>query len=211
VLTPRAKIGRMPAPGSLPPTLLAAVGDAIKEHGVSALSLRDVARRAGVSHGAPAHHFQNKSGLLTAFATQGYEQLAEVIGGELAHAAPRDGPATLEAVGRGYVRFALDHPEHFETMFRLDALDLSNDDFNRASEAAYAVLVDTIARCRDEGHLPARETELVTVAAWSIVHGLSALLISGRLADRIRETKPERLAARISKLFVDRVLTGTSR
>ncbi len=197
-------------PGDLPAALLEAVDEAVKVHGVSALSLRDVTRRAGVSHGAPAHHFRNKSGLLTAFATQGYERLAATVVGEIASARPEHGPGVLEAIGRGYVRFAVEHPAHFEVMFRLDALDLEDPAFQAAGDAAYALLIGTIDRCRAEGRLRGRDPEVVAISAWSMVHGLAALLISGRLADRISEQDPNRLAAAVSKLFVETVLDGGS-
>jgi AcrR family transcriptional regulator len=196
--------------GDLPAALLAAVQSAVAEHGVSGVSLRDVARRAGVSHSAPAHHFGSKAGLLTAFATAGYELLAEVVIKELAAAGAAagaaDGPAELAAIGRGYVRFAVGHPAHFEVMFRLDALNPGDADFMAASEAAYGLLTGTIERCRAAGRLHGRSPELVAVSAWSLVHGLSALWISGRLSERIVEQDPQRLAAAVSELFVAAVL-----
>jgi AcrR family transcriptional regulator len=193
--------------GELPPALLAAVEEAIRARGVSSLSLRDVARRAGVSHGAPAHHFRNKSGLLTVFATQGYEQLVDMIGLEIERSTSADGAATLAAVGRGYVRFAIENPERFETMFRLDALDVGDAAFNAASERAYSMLVVTVEACRHEGRLEGLDAQLVSLAAWSLVHGLATLLISGRIADRIDEKDPYQLAVQVSQLFVERVLT----
>ena len=108
--------------GDLPAALLAAVQSAVADVGVSGVSLRDVARRSGVSHSAPAHHFGSKAGLLTAFATAGYQLLAESVIAEVAACHPADGPAELAAIGRGYVRFALGHPAHFEVMFRLVAM-----------------------------------------------------------------------------------------
>jgi AcrR family transcriptional regulator len=192
--------------GDLPNALLAAVEAAVRAQGVSSLSLRDVTRRVGVSHGAPAHYFRNKAGLLTAFATQGYELLARTVADEIAATGGRDGADVLAAIGRGYVRFAVDHPAHFEVMFRLDALDLDDQAFQAASEAAYSLLTSTIERCRAERRLGDLDPEMVTVSAWSLVHGLAALLISGRLSDRIREQDPSRLAAAVAKLFVEGVL-----
>lgn len=114
----------------------------------------------------------------------------------------------LEAIGRGYVRFALANPEQFEIMFRLDLLEVEDADFVAASEAAYGLLVSTIVRCGEEGWLGAAEPEVVAVAAWSLVHGLSALWISGRLTERILESDPSRMAARMSRLFVSSVMRG---
>jgi len=192
--------------GDLPIALLEAVDRAVADCGVSGVSLRDVARRAGVSHGAPAHHFGNKAGLLTAFATAGYQLLAESVVAAVAESGATDGAAELAAIGRGYVRFAVGHPAHFEVMFRLDALNPDDPAFAAASEAAYGLLTATIERCRDAGRLHGRSPEVVAVSAWSVVHGLSALWLSGRLAERITEQDPQRLAAAVSDLFVDAVL-----
>ena len=195
--------------GDLPAALLAAVQDAVAEVGVSGVSLRDVARRAGVSHGAPAHHFGTKAGLLTEFATAGYELLAESIITAIGAASPASLRAELAAMGRGYVKFAITHPAHFEVMFRLDALEPANAEFTAASDAAYGLLLATIERCRAAGLLQGRSPELVAVSAWSVVHGLSALWISGRLAERITEQDPDRLAMAVTELFVASVLAGT--
>lgn len=196
--------------GDLKAALLDAVEQHVRERGVGQVSLRAVARRAGVTHAASAHHFANKAGLLTAFATQGYLQLANEVVTSIEDAHPQDGPAVLEAVGRGYVRFALANPGRFEVMFRLDVLNAGDRDFVAASDGAYALLVSTVARCGSEGFLGDKDPEVVSVAAWSIVHGLAALWISGRLSERIEETDPQRLAARVSRLFVDAVLRGSS-
>ena len=196
--------------GDLPAALLGAVEDAVNDVGVSGVSLRDVARRAGVSHSAPAHHFDSKAGLLTAFATAGYHLLAESVINEIVASDPPDAAAELAAIGRGYVRFAIAHPAHFDVMFRLDALDPDNAEFTAASEAAYGLLVANIERCRTAGRLHGRSPELVVVGAWSLVHGMSALWISGRLRERITERDPERLAAAVSSMFVEAVLPEKS-
>ena len=157
----------------------------------------------------PAHHFGSKAGLLTAFATAGYQLLAESVIKEVAASRRHgDGPAELAAIGRGYVRFAVGHPAHFEVMLRLDALTPGNAEFVAASEAAYGLLTATVERCRAAGRLHGRSPEVVAVSAWSLVHGLSALWISGRLPERIAEQDPQRLAAAVSDLFTDAVLSA---
>ncbi|CAM5543275.1 hypothetical protein STANM309S_00955 [Streptomyces tanashiensis] len=90
--------------GELRQAVLAAALDVIATDGPGALSLRDLARRAGVSHAAPAHHFKDRTGLLTAIATQGYELLAAGLAGT----------ARLRERGVRYVRFAVEHPAHFQ-------------------------------------------------------------------------------------------------
>jgi len=192
--------------GDLKVALVDAVEQVVRKRGVGHVSLRAVARQVGVTHAASAHHFDNKAGLLTAFATQGYVQLAEAVLAAIHEAQPPDGPSVLEAVGRGYVAFALANPGRFEVMFRLDLLNKDDPDFVAASDAAYSLLVSTVARCHSEGFLGKNDPEVVAVSAWSMVHGLAALWISGRLGERIREKDPHRLADRVSRLYVDSVL-----
>jgi AcrR family transcriptional regulator len=197
--------------GDLKVALIDAVEQVVRERGVGHVSLRAVAREVGVTHAASAHHFENKAGLLTAFATQGYVQLAGSVLAAIDEAQPVDGPSVLEAVGRGYVRFAVANPGRFEVMFRLDLLNADDADFAAASEGAYALLVSTVARCQSEGFLGSNDPEVVAVSAWSMVHGLAALWISGRLGERISETDPNRLADRVSRLYVDSVLRSARR
>ena len=196
--------------GDLPDALLEAVEGAVADHGVSGLSLRDVARRACVSHSAPAHHFGSKAGLLTAFATRGHRMLADAVRGEVAAARPANAAAELAAAGRGYVMFAIAHSAHFEVMFRMDALDPADADFAEASDATYGLLTAAIERCRAAGRLHERSPELVAVSAWSLMHGLAALWLSGRLPERTSERDPKHLAAAVSALFVDSVLPPDS-
>src|ERR1700694_2332107 len=92
--------------GDLKVALVDAVEQVVRERGVGHVSLRAVARHVGGTHAASAHHFENKAGLLTAFATQGYVQLAGAVLAAIDEAQPVDGPSVLEAVGRGYVMFA---------------------------------------------------------------------------------------------------------
>jgi AcrR family transcriptional regulator len=131
--------------------LLDAVDAAVRESAVSSLSLRDVARRAGVSHASPAHFFGNKAGLLTAFAVRGFEGLAAAVLNEVIVSSPEDGPAKLAAIGRGYVRFAIAEPSLFEVMFRADVLDVRDPALTRATQGAYALLTSTVGQCAAEG------------------------------------------------------------
>jgi AcrR family transcriptional regulator len=187
--------------------LLRCVGELVRENGVGFVSLREVARRARVSHGAPAKHFGNKAGMLTAFATQGYALLAETVAAEMARAGASNPREQLASVGRGYVRFAVQHTAHFEIMFRLDWLDRHDKAFVAAGEMAYGLLSATVAACDEAGLLAGRSPEIVAIAAWSMVHGLAALWTGGRLQGRLAAyDDPDDIAAEVSRLFVERVL-----
>jgi AcrR family transcriptional regulator len=193
-------------PDEVPSALLEAVDEAVRANGATALSLRDVARRAGVSHAAPGHFFGNKAGLLSAFAARGFLRLADAVGEEYLRSDPADGAEALAAIGRGYVRFAVSEPAKFEVMFRLDALDQSSPELIDASDLAFGLLIATIEQCQREQLLGDHDPLLVAISAWSIVHGLACLWISGQLSGRIPTTGVEALAAAVSQLFVDAVL-----
>ena len=159
--------------GALRPALLDAALEAIGEVGPTALSMRDVARRAGVSHAASAHHFGDKAGLLTAFAAQGYDLLAD----ELAAAWAATG-RFLE-VGVAYVRFAVSHPAHFAVMFRPELLHVDDPALRAAKGRSDAALYGGVERLP---RAQAGTDPLVAgVAAWSIVHGFASLWLDGAL------------------------------
>src|SRR5580704_14448362 len=108
--------------GDLYRVLIATALKLVEESDVSALTLREVARRAGVTHGAPYHHFRNKAALVAALAEEGYRALyTEQL--QAAAKAGADPIARLQAIGLAYVRFAIHHPGHFRVMFRSDPAD----------------------------------------------------------------------------------------
>ena len=171
--------------GDLRRALLDAAAEAINEDGPSALSLRALARRAGVSHAAPTHHFGDKAGLLTALAVEGYDLLADELIEEWSAS-----HSFLEQ-GVAYVRFALRHRAHFEVMFRPDHYHAEDPDViaarNRAGHALYAGVADRPAPTPPPPGSPGdtqpagiREAGL---AAWSIAHGFATLWVSGAFPD----------------------------
>src|SRR5690349_24363902 len=113
--------------GDLRAVILAKAADLVAHRGADGISLRELAREAGVSHAAPAHHFTDRRGLFTALAAQGFELLAA----DLADARPRFLDAAL-----AYVRFAIAHPGHYRVMFDKSLLDPSNRELAAAEAAA---------------------------------------------------------------------------
>ncbi|MET7615846.1 TetR/AcrR family transcriptional regulator [Streptomyces sp. NPDC005408] len=162
--------------GDLRRAVLTAALDVIATEGPSALSLRDLARRAGVSHAAPAHHFKDRAGLLTAIATEGYD----LLGTTLAEA------AGLRERGVHYVRFAIDHPAHFQVMFHPDLYHADNPDLLSAKARTAAEL-----RAGVEQRSPDEDSALMGVAAWSIAHGFATLLLSHNLERTMGDRDPE--------------------
>lgn len=153
--------------GNLRPALISAAIGEIEESGPAAMSLRAVARRAGVTHAAATYHFGDRAGLLTAVAAEGYRLLAEAL-----HGAQETRGSFLE-VGVAYVRFAVTHRAHFEVMYRPELYHRDDAELGRAREAAATLLYGT-------GEIT-REKMAYGVAAWSIVHGLATLWLNGNL------------------------------
>ena len=126
--------------GDLRRALLRAAAEAITENGVATLSMRDLARRAGVSHAAPTHHFGDKAGLLTAFATEGFDLLAKAL------ATSRLASNSFLELGVTYVRFAVTRRAQFEVMFRTDLYHADDPEVlaarRRAADALYSAVSD---------------------------------------------------------------------
>lgn len=187
--------------GNLPQALLAAVAAIIRQRGVGGVSLREAARRVGVSHAAPAHHFVDKAGLLAAFATQGFRRLREQT--EQARlSAPAAMPAErLRAVGVAYVLFAAANAEHFRVMFRPDILREDDPDLLECGEGAFQVLVTAVADCQRVGFAASANPRHVAVAAWSLVHGLATLWVDGPLGRQAGGDSLETLALEVAAIF----------
>lgn len=182
--------------GNLRAALLEAALDLVAREGASSLTLREVARRAGVSHAAPYRHFADKEALLAAVAEEGFRALRDALAAR-ADAAGDDPVARLRAIGIGYVRFAVDHPAHCRVMFGGAVEDPARHlALAEASAAAFAVLVDAIRAAQATGQVRAGDPMDLALAAWSLVHGLALLWIDGALAGRgLATPDPEALAS----------------
>lgn len=168
--------------GDLRRALLDAAVRVIEKEGVAALTLQTLARRAGVSSGAPYHHFQNREELLAAIAQDGLQLLVE----EMKRSSAESGPGAashLAALGRGYVRFALAHRGHFRVMFRPELRQQLGKDINAALGEGLAMLREAVAQCQQEGIAAGIDANSLVLLAWSTVHGASHLWIDGSLVD----------------------------
>jgi AcrR family transcriptional regulator len=175
--------------GDLPRALLKAATQAILEVGPAAVSLRDLARRAGVSHAAPAYHFGDKAGLLTAVAADGFERLAATLR-EAYHTT-----GSFLEVGVAYVRFAVTHRAHFEVMFRPELYRTDDPDLVRARDAARSLLYPPAA---DLANSPDGDEVRAAVAAWSLVHGLATLWLNHNLPPQLGDD-PEQITREVAR------------
>ena len=163
--------------GNLRCVLIDTAVEIISEQGAKNLSLRKIAKRAGVSHAAPYRHFKDKNAILGAVARQGFdmmlrktqERIAQSKGNELDHFA---------ICGLSYIDFALNYPSHYRVMFgtRVENSYFS-DELKPESIPIFKLLRDIIMVCQEKGLLKAGDPQELAIAAWSIVHGFAMLRI----------------------------------
>lgn len=188
--------------GALRDALLATALRVVAEEGVGAMSLRDLARRLGVSHAAPAHHFPDRAALLVALAGEGFARLGEALAASAAAAGPGPG-ARLRAAGRAYVGFALDHPGHFRVMFgpHVAGLPRAPARVARAAQAGWRVIEEAIEDIVGAGD---PRVPHLSFAAWSFLHGATTLFLDGLLRLQI----PELSARPAFEAWVERALAS---
>lgn len=173
--------------GDLKTVILEQAAQLVAERGADGVSLRELARAAGVSHAAPAHHFVDRRGLFTALAAQGWRLLAAA----LAQARPEFGDAAL-----AYVRFAVDHPGHYEVMFDRSLVNPEDAELIAAQDAAGAELATGVGTLDD-----ARATEdpqAAALAAWSLVHGFAMLWLNEAIDT---DSDPVATAQRVARML----------
>jgi AcrR family transcriptional regulator len=165
--------------GNLRQALLDAARALINETGVESLTLREVARRAGVTTGAPYHHFADKAELVYALARQGLEELDRASALALEGIAePR---AQLRAIGVAYVMYAVEHPAIFRLMFRPE-MGAPFDFADPETAPVFRILIRVVDACRAEAGIHDAGRDAAAISAWSLVHGLAALLVDGPLS-----------------------------
>jgi len=168
--------------GNLRQALIEAAEQEIGDKGLEAFSLRSVARRAGVSHNAPAHHFTDVQGLLTALATVGFHRLGAVQAEKMA-AAPGDEAEQFLALGLGYIAFATENPALFRLMYSSNLPDRNNPDLAAAMRQTLEGL-RLASPAQKDAHAGMEPMDVKTIlAAWALVHGFADLANSSLMAD----------------------------
>ena len=186
--------------GALRQALVAEALRVISEHGEAALSLRDLARRLGVSHAAPYRHFATMDALMAAIAEEGFELLAADV--ERAVANEANPVEQLGEAGWAYVRFALEHPHHFRVMF--NGRLTGGEEFaglQAAMSRSYAALLRTIEAGQVAGEIAGADVRELATSAWVHVHGLATLLLECQLgASSLADS--ERIARRAIEILI---------
>jgi AcrR family transcriptional regulator len=174
--------------GDLPIALLAAVEEIIDEQGHRDLSLREAARRAGVSHSAPAYHFGDKEGMLVAFCHQGFDLLyADMLAAYEGHRSD-SAVERMQALGRAYVEFAVEHRSHFEIMFRAGLDKTAHENLHGESGRVFGLLLQVIGELQEEGSFADEPLPDVALYLWSVVHGFSTILVDGSMPPGLEDT-----------------------
>ena len=162
--------------GALRPALIEAAEVVLAERGIEGFSLREAARRAGVSPAAPAHHFGDAAGLLTAVAAGAFSELADAL--ELA-AAAGSRAQRIRGQGIAYVRFALANRARFDLIWRAALLRRYDPDYAAAAKRAFLLLQGAVQGPGSAAAAPGDAGTAASIACWSLVHGFARLAIDG--------------------------------
>lgn len=181
--------------------LLQAARDVVADEGLEGLTLRAIARRAGVSHGAPLRHFPSLATLLAALAAEGFGELMSAI--DTAASDPRLSPRHRVALaGQAYVRHAVANPGVFTVMFRQERIATDDPDYQRQGLAAFTQLADLVAEAQADGWRPDDDATELAAVLWSHVHGIAELAIHGALGGVVGPDAIEHIAALSSELVL---------
>jgi AcrR family transcriptional regulator len=196
--------------GDLRAALLAAAEHVLLERGVEGFTLRECARRAGVSHAAPAHHFGDASGLLTEFAALGYARMAAMMQAAR-DAAGSDSRAALVGVGLAYIEFAVTHRAQFALMFRSSVIDRNHSQVARGAGDCFDHLQQTLAQASAPGAALHEGFLNRALLAWSAVHGFAALALNGNLNHMLPgepSATPAQVARRLAQPMLQQSLAS---
>lgn len=182
----------------------------LTDQGLEGLSLRNVARRAGVSHGAPRRHFASFADLLAEVAAHGFRLLSEAIEKSAAQLAPGAGAiARLRTGSRAYVECAVANPALFALMFRPELLDAENASYVRDGAAAFERVVVQVRAAQDAGWHPQRDTRVLAGVVWASLHGLATLWAQGALSGPIPRASLDDALTTALELLLDGAPGGT--
>ena len=180
----------------------------VEEKGPAALTLRETARRAGVTEAAPYRHFRSKDALVAALAAEGFAALLERTERGLSRAGPLP-VARLCALGTAYVRFARDRPAHFHVMFgREIAGSHGFREVRDAAQACFGALIREVAEAQRAGAVRGRDPRAPALALWSALHGLASLQVEGLLARQGLSAPGPRGAEALARGVVESLLAG---
>jgi AcrR family transcriptional regulator len=184
--------------GDLRRALVDAALELVKEQGPSGITLREAARRAGVTHAAPYRHFADKEALLAAVAEEGFLRLRETIAESVKDVEPA---MRLESIGVAYVRFARQNPSQFRVMFGSQVGDKRRyESLTQADQAVFDLLSESIRSAQDPNAIAPTDPARMGMIAWSMLHGVAALVVDGQMERAgVRDEQIDDFARRVAR------------
>ena len=193
--------------GNLVEALIAATVEIIEERGAEHVSVREAAKRAGVSPGAPFRHFRSKTALLTAVAEQAMNRLTEAVADAQSKVDSADPIVAFEAIGQGYLEWAISNPTHFQIISSRTLIDFdASDSLRDQNEAIRREMVDLLTQAQQQGRLaPDTDFDHLMLAARAFVYGLARMAIDGHFPEWHPSEPPSLAARRALHLFMSRM------
>lgn len=199
--------------GNLVEALIAATVEIIEERGAEHVSVREAAKRAGVSPGAPFRHFRSKTALLTAVAEQAMDRLTKAVVMAQSKVDGADPVMAFEAIGQGYLEWAIANPTHFQIISSRTLIDFdASESLRDQNEAIRLRMIDLLTQAQQRGRLaPDTDVDHLVLAARAFVYGLARMAIDGHFPEWHPSEPPSLAVQKALRLFTSRMMTIPSR
>jgi AcrR family transcriptional regulator len=193
--------------GNLVEALITATVEIIEERGVEHVSVREAAKRAGVSPGAPFRHFRSKAALLTAVAEQAMDRLTEAVAKAQSKVDSADPVVAFEAIGQGYLQWAIANPTHFQIISSRTLIDFDESGSLRdQNEAIRRKMIDLLTQAQQRGQLaPNTDFDHLALAARALVYGLARMAIDGHFPEWHPSEPPSLAVQSALRLFMSQM------
>ncbi|WP_201862774.1 TetR/AcrR family transcriptional regulator [Microvirga soli] len=206
--------GDQPKPyhhGNLVEVLIAATVELIQERGIEQLSVREVAKRAGVSPGAPFRHFRSKTALLTAVAEQAMDRLTQAVTKAVSEIHSADPAVAFEAIGQAYLEWALANPTHFQIISSRTLIDFeASSSLRDQNRAIRETMVDLLVQAQQQGQLASGvDVDHLVLAARAYVYGLARMAIDGHFPEWHPSEPPAIAVRRALRLFMSQMIIAS--
>jgi AcrR family transcriptional regulator len=186
--------------GNLAPKILELAAKIIAENGTENLSLREIARRLGVSHSAPNRHFKNKAALMSALATRGWSEATEAGLASLDTCSSDNANDRLKAIGRGFIRWALLNPAFFRTLYHPEVNRYANESLIAALDQFKSIIRDEIQESQAQGRFQDTSLSALSLLLNAFPTGVAMFMIDPLLSEGLTKSKRQR------ELLVEEIL-----
>ncbi len=193
--------------GNLVEALIAATVEIIEERGAEHVSVREAAKRAGVSPGAPFRHFRSKTALLTAVAEQAMDRLTEAVAKAQSKVDSADPIGAFEAIGQGYLEWAIANPTHFQIISSRTLIDFdASESLRNQNETIRRKMINLLTQAQQQGRLsPDTDFDHLVLAARALVYGLARMAVDGHFPEWHPSEPPSLAVQRALRLFISQM------